>query len=176
MNKKKYSFSLTAILFSMLTFLSVQTPAQTATPVIKGLRVDPSYFYGSHPGQTVTSVANDIVSKAKSTGTNTLFLYAYNSVYGAWYPTTYAQSAVEGGYGKANIFKEITTVAKNNGIKVVAVVPVNNFRTVWTNNPAWRVRTKAGADYKPFADVYLLSAHNQDYKNWLKGLYQDLLA
>lgn len=176
MNKKNYSFSLTAILFSMLTFLSVQTPAQTANSVIKGLRVDPSYFYGSHSGQSVSAVANDVVSKAKATGTNTLFLYAYNSVYGAWYPTTYSQSAVEGGYGKSNIFKEITTVAKNNGIKVVAVVPVNNFRTVWTNNPAWRVKTKGGADYKPFADVYQLSAHNQDFKNWLKGLYQDLLA
>jgi hypothetical protein len=174
--KNKCSFSLTTLLFSALTFLSVQTPAQTATTNIRGLRVDPSYFYGTYSGQSVTTIASDVVSKAKANGANTLFVYAYNSVYGAFYPTTYTQSAVEGGYGSQNILSALTTAAKSNSMKVVAVVPVNNFKSVWDKNPAWRVKNKAGADYKPFSDTYLLSAHSAGFKAWLKGFYQDLLA
>ncbi len=150
--------------------------AQAQTFAVRGLRVDTSYFYTMYPALTQTQIANKVVSDAKAAGVNTLFLYAYNSVYGALYPTTYAQTIVESGYGRQNIFKEITTVAKTNGLKVVAVVPVNNFKTVWDANPAWRAKNKAGNDYIPFAGSYMLSAWHPDFRIWLKGFYENLLS
>jgi hypothetical protein len=172
-NIQKTLTPLIRLLFGLFTLIGTSAFAQTTT--LRGLRVDPSYFYNLYPGLTANAVANQVVSKAKASGTNTLFVYAYNSVYGAFYPTTYVGTKVENGYGAVNIFKELTTVAKLNSMKVVAVVPVNNFKTIWDSNPSWRIKQKNGADYIPFTGTYLLSAWHPDFRIWLKGLYQDLL-
>ena len=157
-----------------MTALTVGTWAQTAA--VRGIRVDASYFYGMYSGLSAAQVSSQVVSKAKASGVNTLFVYAYNSVYGAFYPTTYGLTSVENGYGKINMFKELTTAAKASGMKVVAVVPVNNFKSVWDSKPAWRAKNKAGGDYRPFTDTYLLSAWHPEFRTWLRGFYQDLLS
>ena len=156
--------------------LSLQAQAQTQESALRGLRIDTSYFYNMYPGLTPAQAANEVVTKAKASGVNTLFVYAYNSVYGALYPTTYSLTIVENGYGKQNILKELTTAAKSNGLKVVAVVPVNNFKNVWDANPLWRAKSKDGSDYVPAADHHLLSAWHPDFKAWLKGFYEDLIS
>lgn len=143
---------------------------------LRGLRIDPSYFYNLYPGQSAVEVSNTVVNLAKTNGVNTLFIYAYNTVYGAYYNTTYNFTVVENGYGKMNIFKELTTAAKKNGLKVVAVVPVNNFKHVWDNKPTWRSKLKTGADYIPATDMHLMSAWHPNFRTWLAGFYTDLLS
>lgn len=152
------------------------TPAPVSTTKSRGIRLDPSYFYGSHPGQSATQVATDVVTTLKGANVNTIYLYAYNPVYGSYYPTTYAQTTVEPGYGVQNIFGAILNQAHLNGMKVVAVVPLNNFKSVWTNNPSWRVKQAGGADYLPLAETYLLSASVAAYKSWYQGFVSDLIV
>lgn len=145
-------------------------------PAIRGLRVDPGYFYDLYPSGTVATISKDVVAKAQAAGVNTLYIYAYNTVYGAFYPTTYSMTIVEGTYGKANIFAALTAEAKLKGMKVIAVLPVNNFKKVWSTMDAWKVKTKTLRNYKPYSDVFLLSAWHPDFRTWLKGFYTDFLV
>jgi hypothetical protein len=142
----------------------------------RGLRLDPSYFYSSNPGQSVTQIATDVITNIKNARGNTVYLYAYNSVHGAFYPTSYSQTTVESGLGSANIFGAVAAEAKKQGLKVVAVVPLNNFNTVWNNNPGWRVKQAGGADYVPLAETYLLSASSAEYRAWYAGFLKDLIS
>ena len=148
----------------------------TPAPLPKGVRLDPSYFYSSHSGQSVTQIALDVITTLKNAGTNTVFLYAYNANYGAYYPTTYSNTTVEAGYGVLNIFGAVLAEAKKQGLRVVAVVPLNNFKRVWENNPSWRAKTSGNVDYKPLPDTFLLSASVTEYQNWYKGFISDLIA
>ena len=152
----------------------------SSTPVAggkqRGIRLDPGYFYNSHPGQDVATVARDVVNTIKNARGNTIYLYAYNTLHGAFYPTTYAGTKVEPGYGAQNVFGAVTKEAKSQGLKIVAVVPLNNFQGVWTNNPTWRSKQAGGADYVPMADTFLLSASSPAYRAWYTGFIQDLIA
>lgn len=159
---------------------STSTLPVTTEPVSsgksRGIRLDPGYFYDSHPGQSVDDVARDVINTIKNARGNTIYLYAYNTLHGAFYPTDYAQTTVEPGYGTQNIFGTVTAEAKRQGLKVVAVVPLNNFRSIWQNNPGWRSKQAGGADYVPLADTYLLSASHPDYRAWYAGFLKDLMA
>lgn len=153
-------------------------PPPPPLPQVKsrGVRLDPGYFYNSHPGQTPGQIALDVVTTLKNAKANTIYLYAYNSTYGSYYPTTYTQSTVESGLGVQNIFGAVLNEAHLQGLKVVAVVPLNNFKLPWQNNSAWRVKQAGGADYLPIADTYLLSASSAAYKSWYVGFINDLIA
>lgn len=160
--------------------VAAPTPAPTPTPSpsekSRGIRLDPAYFYASHPGQSPTQIALDVITTLKNARVNTVYLYAYNSIYGAYYPTTYSQTTIEPGLGTQNIFAAILNQAHLQGLKVVAVVPLNNFKLVWQNNSAWRVKQGGQADYLPMANTYLLSASVTEYKNWYTGFINDLLT
>lgn len=169
----KVKWKLFLLVTCALCLLNCETRAQSSP--LRGLRVDTAYLYALYPGLTAAQVSKQVVTQSKASGVNTLFVYAYNSVYGALYPTTYPLTTVEGGYGKLNILKELTATARLNGMKVVAVVPVNNFKTVWESQPGWRAKNKSGADYVPLANTHLLSAWHPDFRIWLEGFYQDLL-
>lgn len=166
-------FFLKFILVSFLTLASMQI----ADPVAKtrGLRIDTGYFYSLYPGLSVYEIVNKVISKASASGVNTLFIYAYNPVYGALYTTDYKYTSIEGGYGQENILKQLALEAKKYGLKVIACVPVNNFKEVWTQKPAWRAKTLNGADYFPADNMYLLSAWHPEFRRWLEGFYKDLL-
>lgn len=151
-------------------------PSQNPSVRSKGIRLDPSYFYSSHGGQSPSAIATDVIGTLKAAGVNTVYLYAYNSVYGAYYPTSYAHTAVENGYGVQDIFGTLTSEAKQQGLQVVAVVPLNNFKKVWQANPTWRVKQAGGADYLPVSNTYLLSASVSDYKTWYMGFIDDLIS
>lgn len=159
---------------SILTLTSLQISNNNAK--IQGLRVDTGYFYDLYPGLSVAEIASDVVSKAAAGGVNTLFIYAYNPVYGALYPTDYEHTAVEGSYGRVDILKELSSEAKKFGIKVIASVPVNNFKDVWIQNPSWRAKTRDGKDYIPDENMYLLSAWHPEFRAWLAGFYKDLIG
>ena len=151
------------------------TPAPTPTTKSRGIRLDPAYFYSSHPGQSAAQVAQNVVTTLKGANVNTIYLYGYSSVYGAYYPTTYPNTAVEPGYGTQNIFGAILSQAQMQGMKVVAVMPLNNFKHAWQNNPTWRVKQGGQTDYIPAPDTYLLSASVLAYKNWYTGFIKDFL-
>ncbi|MGZ3690141.1 MAG: hypothetical protein ACXVAX_01475 [Pseudobdellovibrio sp.] len=155
---------------------SSNSPSPTLTSKSRGVRLDPSYFYSSHPGQSVTQIATDVVTTLKNAKANTVYLYAYNSISGAFYPTTYSLTSVEPGLGTQNIFGAVAKEAHAQGLRVVAVVPLNNFQTVWQANSSWRVKQAGGADYLPMANTYLLSASVPAYKTWLTGFLNDLIS
>lgn len=154
------------------------TPQDFSQKVAKsrGIRLDPSYFYSSHAGQSAEDIAEDVVTELKQSGVNTLYLYAYNSIYGAYYVTNYSHTAVENGYGLQNIFAAVTNEAEEQGLDVIAVVPLNNFKHAWQANANWRVKQSGNVDYVPLADTYLLSASSADFRNWYGGFIDDLVA
>ncbi|MBY0554818.1 hypothetical protein K2P97_09830 [bacterium] len=164
-------FVLRLLIISLSLITAFWAQAQEST--VRGLRVDPSYFYVSHPTQTPEYIAQQVVKKAKASGVNTLFVYAYNSYFGAYYPTQYEMTSVENGHGKTNIFKILNQEAKKNSLKTVAVLPVNNFKDVWDKKPNWRMKKKDGNDYVPADNMHLLSAWHPEYKKWLKSFYTD---
>ena len=161
--------------FVLILCLLLTVQSQTPYMRLRGLRIDASYFYDLFPNLSPAEITQKIMTDARSSGVNTLFIYAYNSVFGALYPTEYPYTITEGGYGRVNILKELANVAKSYGLKVIGVVPVNNFKSVWDQKPSWRARTNSGQDYTPKKDIFLLSAWHPEFKVWLKGFYRDLL-
>lgn len=142
----------------------------------RGIRLDPAYFYSSHNGQSAEDIAENVVSELKQSGVNTLYLYAYNSIYGAYYATNYSHTVVENGYGLQNIFTAVTNEAEQQGLDVIAVVPLNNFKHAWLANSNWRVKQAGNVDYTPLADTYLLSASSSEFRSWYGGFIDDLIS
>ena len=159
---------LISVLFSTLSHAHLQKK-------IRGIRVDPGYFYETYPNLSAKEIATTLVNKAKSSGVNTLFVYAYSSVYGAYYKTSYKLTRMENGFGSLNIFRLLTDEAKRNGLAVIGVIPVNDFKNVWEAKKKWRAKNKLGFDYIPNFDVFLLSAWHPDFKIWFSGFVDDLL-
>ena len=142
---------------------------------LRALRIDPSYFYKLYPGLSTDLIIDDVISSAKEAGVNTLYLYAYSPVHGAFYKTDYPLTEIEATYGEGQVFLKLLAKAKGVGLKVVAVIPANDFRQVWLTNPSWRSKKADGSDYKPFERSHLLSAWHPAYRNWFKGFISDLL-
>lgn len=157
----------------MLTLASHQTYDPDIN--VRGLRVDIGYLYNLYPGKSVTQIAETVVSRARANGVNTLFIYAYNPVYGAIYRTNYPSAPVESGFGRQNILNHFALEAKKSGMKVVASVPANNFKYLWEQKPAWRAKAADGSDYLPIENTYLLSAWHPEFRVWLTGFYKDLI-
>jgi hypothetical protein len=145
---------------------------------LNGVRVDPAYFYDMPEAERMTpaQLATLVVSEIKQGGFDTIFLYAYSPYYGAFYPTTYSMTAVEPSLGKANIFRLVTQAAQAQGIKVVGVLPVNDFRSVWLQQSAWRVKKPSGKDYRPSTIVSYLSPAHPDFRKWYTGFLKDFLT
>ena len=74
-----------------------------------------------------------------------------------------------------NIFKELNSAAKAQGLLTIASVPVNNFKKLWESKSAWRAKTVSGADYIPASNQYLLCVWHPNFRTWLSGFYDDLL-
>ncbi|MNJ91383.1 hypothetical protein D3C87_90340 [compost metagenome] len=144
-----------------------------AKPEVRGLRVDPSYFYKLYPRVSAAHIATDVVRQAKSANVNTLFLYAYNA-HGSFYTTQYPMTEIEIGMGTLNIFSSVYHEALKEGLKVVAVIPVNDFKRVWTSKTEWRSKHRNGTDYQPTPASYLLSAWHPEFRHWLQGFVDDL--
>lgn len=153
---------------------SIESPVLLESPS-RSLRVDAGYFYNSHPGKSASAIAKDVMNTLKNSGVTTVYIYAYSSVYGAFYPTNYPDTTVESGYGVQDIFGHLATEAKNLGLKSIAILPLNDFKTAWQNHSSWRMKQTAGADYKPHPDLYLVSPSSNEFKSWYAGFVLDLL-
>jgi hypothetical protein len=169
------------LLTALITFLFLtQAFAQTATTSapVRGIRFDPGYVYDdpAFNGKSIQQIAALAAQNAKNAGFNTIFLFAYSSYYGAFYKTTYSMTNVEGTLGVGNFTTALINEAHARGMKVIADLPVNNFYKVWTAMPAWRVKKRTGADYRPYSDLYLLSIFHPDFKAWYAGFVNDFLA
>lgn len=162
----------------LILFLGIITAHSQsfADPSVKSIRVDPAYFYSLYPDDSPAQIATKVVNQAKAFQVNTIFLYAYSSYYGAFYPSTYAMTKTEPDLGRSNIFGAVLKEAQASGLRVVAVMPLNDFRHVWLNRPKWRVKTRNGADYKPYSTVFLLSAWHPEFRSWLDGFFSDFLT
>ncbi|MFV8258225.1 hypothetical protein ACNQKP_10475 [Bdellovibrio bacteriovorus] len=158
-------------LFVVLT--SISAYAQGVT--MRGLRVDPAYFSRLYPNQSIEAIARRVVTQAKRAGANTLFLYAYSPLHGSFYRTTYPFTEVEEQMGEDNVFLEVYNTARTQGLKVVAVIPVNDFKKLWEEHPDWRSKMRNGLDYKPFSRTHHLSAWHPAYRAWFRGYVHDLL-
>jgi hypothetical protein len=144
---------------------------------LRGIRVDPGYFYDMPESSLLTprQLAALVVSEIRAEGFNTLFLYAYNSYYGAFYPTAYPLTAMEPGLGKANIFNLVSEEARRQGLAVVAVLPVNSFRHAWAAKAGWRVKKASGQDYRPSSEATFLSPGHAEFRAWYEGFLRDFL-
>jgi hypothetical protein len=147
-----------------------------AAPEIRGLRVDPSYFYGLYEGQNEDYIADQVITKAVAANVNTLFLYAYNPSNGAFYQTDYPMTEVEIGYGRTQVFQKIYQLALQHQMKVIAVFPITDFNSVWEQKPEWRSKLRDGSDYRPFPHSYYLSAWHPEYRKWIRGFVRDMLT
>lgn len=142
---------------------------------IKGFRFDPSYYYGQ--GYTAKTLAAKIASDAQNNNANTIFIFAYMPG-GAYYPTTYADTNVEQGFGMQNMLGEMITAAHAKNIKVVAWLPVNSFQKAWENHPDWREKKLDGTDYVPnvMPCIYTLSSAHDSFQAWYRGFLEDILT
>ena len=155
--------------FSFLPFANA-----SAAPELRGLRVDPSYFYDLYADHSAADIARKVVNEAEASHVNTIYLYAYNSVNGAFYQTNYPMTEVEFHLGRQDIFGEIYRLARARGMRVIACLSIFDFKIVWQKNPDWRSKLLNGTDYKPFAHAYLLSTWHPDFKKWFRGFIADL--
>ncbi|HWU42988.1 MAG TPA: hypothetical protein VN132_06100, partial [Bdellovibrio sp.] len=117
---------------------------------LRGLRVDPAYFQSLYPDRAPADIARTVVLQAQSHGVNTLFLYAYSPLHGAFYKTNYPMTEVEPDLGAQGIFALIYNEALSRGLKIIASIPINDFHQVWDLHPDWRSKKIDGTDYKPF--------------------------
>jgi hypothetical protein len=159
-------------LFLLLLFLPIIKAE--AAPQLRGLRVDPSYFYELYADHSAADIARKVLDEAQAAHVNTLYLYAYNSQNGAFYQTDYPMTEVEFHLGRQNIFSEIYNLALQRGLKVIACLSVFDFKVVWQQQPEWRSKLIDGTDYKPFAHAYLLSTWHPEFRNWFRGFISDL--
>lgn len=163
------------VLKALCVLLALGPGALAKDEAISGLRVDPAYFYENPEPRDFKKISRSVIEFAKREHFNTLYVYAYNSQYGAFYPTAYKDTHVEPTAGKANVFGMIADAAHREKIKVVAVIPVNQFQSIWKAHPDWRAKRKDGADYQPNASSFFISAWNDDYREWFKGFVADLI-
>lgn len=166
------------LLTAILTFLSLNVAFAQTTLVIRGLRFDPGYVYDDPDlsGKSVQQIAAIAAQNVKNAGFNTIFLFAYSSYYGAFYKTSYSMTNIENGLGASDFTTALINEAHARGMKVIADLPMNNFYKVWAAKPAWRMKTKTGADYRPYRDLYLLSIFHPEFKAWYTGFINDFLA
>ncbi|MBO9665957.1 MAG: hypothetical protein J7501_04025 [Bdellovibrio sp.] len=157
------------IFFAPLFVFALDTP-------LRGLRVDPSYFYALYPTMNAKEVAQKVIERAQFSQVNTLFLYAYNPSNGAFYSTDYSLTDIEPHWGKQNIFGEIYNLALKNNIKVIAVIAITDFKDAWEANPDWRAKLITGGDYQPMPHVFLLSAWHPEFREWFRGFVKDLVT
>lgn len=161
------------IFFILIVSLFAFTQIAFSREKIKGMRFDPSYYYGMN--YTAQTLAERIVADAKMVGVNTIFMMAYNPTYGAFYKTSYPHTTVEGGFGSQDILEELIKVANQKNIRVVAWLPVNNFKKAWEDNPNWREKRRDGSDYTPSGNSYFLSPFNPDFRKWYERFLDDIL-
>lgn len=147
----------------------------SVTNNMRSLRVDPAYFADLYPRLSLPEIAKTVIVNAKKSGVNTIFLYAYSPQHGAFYQTDYPMTEIEEHMGAQNIFNFVLEEAHHKNIKVIAVVPVNDFKTVWQTHADWRSKLQSGEDYKPFARTFHLSAWHPSFRSWFSGYVQDLL-
>jgi hypothetical protein len=141
---------------------------------VRGLRVDPGQLYGL-PGFKPEMIARTLVDDVVACRANTLLIFADSPTFGAFYKTTYPDAEVEKGLGGLDFLRQVLNRAHPKGLRVVASLPVNNFKSVWANHTAWRSKTREGKDYKPDGDSFFLSAWSAGFRDWLKGFADDLL-
>jgi hypothetical protein len=170
---------LKAALICSLAFFAVTANAQwfDLNP-IKAIRFDPSYVYDlpELAGLSSPDIAARVAADIASAGFNTVFLWVYSPVYGAFYNTNYSMSHIEAGIGREDFTRHFLTAAKARGLKVIALFHVNNYQKVWQQRPDWRVKNRKGGNYRPFSDVFPLSAFSPPYQSWLRGLLKDFLV
>lgn len=163
---RHFFVSFSVILFSLFA---------SAGPQVKALRVDPSFFYNLYPRAAVLTIVTDVIQQAKAANVDTLFLYAYNAQHGAFYKTQYPLTEIEFGMGTQNIFDLLYNEARRVGMKVVAVIPANDFKKAWNERPEWRAQHRDGGDYRPNDFSYFISAWQPEFREWYRGFVQDLV-
>ncbi len=179
----KNNLKLLPIIYSFIIFMFISgihsVPAEenylSLDPVpnqINAVRFDPSYYYDSP--LKIDKMAEELVSKWKSSNVNTVFFKAYDPIYGAKYKTNYSLN-VMADYGRSDLLKYILKAAKKNDIQVIAWIPAFTHKSAWDQHPEWRVKSADGSDYQPTQDSYFLCPANPQVREWWLGFVKDIL-
>ena len=125
----------------------------------------------------VTRAANQVVEDTIRAGFNAIFVIAYSPTYGAYYRTEYRHSETETGFGSLNILNVLIDAAHKSTppLEVIASFHVNNFKSVYCEQPEWREKKDDGTDYQHPRGTPL-SPYHPEYREWFKGLLQDFLT
>lgn len=166
------------IFILLLSLLPVHNAHAIGGRKIKGIRLDPGYLYDTiyqKQGLNDTQkLSTFVVDQVVRHGFNTIYFLAYSPDSGAFYPTNYSMTIVEGDFGQNDFLGSLLKAAHLKNISVVAWLPVNNFKQVWLKQKEWREKNKWGMDYRPTADIYLLSPWHNSFRSWYQGFLEDL--
>ncbi|WPD21000.1 MAG: hypothetical protein SD837_12400 [Candidatus Electrothrix scaldis] len=152
------------------------------SPGYSALRLDPGRLYNvvpeGAPGETevekVARAARQVVDDAIRAGFKAIFVIAYSPVHGAYYPTSYEYSKMEQGYGRLGLLQSLIEAAGND-LEVIASFHVNNFQSVYEQQPDWREKRENQTDYN-YPEKFPLSPYHPAYREWFKGLLVDFLT
>lgn len=144
----------------------------------KAIRVDPGMFYGAY--QTADLAVAGVLKDAQHWGANTIFVFAFSPVYGAYYPAQHPGSWKNSDFGDGNFLGKLTHAANAVGVKVVASIHLNWFEKLAAAHPDWVALRQDLTKYstRPFGEahpIYNLSAHVPAFGDWLEGLLNDLV-
>ncbi len=145
---------------------------------LKGLRVDPGYMTLTVPDPLVAAKA--VIHDCLNYGVNTIFVFAFSPVYGAYYFTNYLGSWPHPKYGanaSNNFLGQLIPLAHQNGLKVVASFLMNQYQNIAQAHPAWRMLRGNGQPYQVAIGndiVTPLCAWHPDYRTWFQGLITDV--
>ncbi|AIE84761.1 hypothetical protein [Fimbriimonas ginsengisoli] len=147
---------------------------------MKGLRVDPG-FLPLEMLDPAVSVPR-IVADCKRWGVDTIFVFAFSPVFGAFYftelPGAWRQQDLAASKEK-NFLPKLIAAAHAQGIKVVASFRLNQYERIATAHPDWRVLRKNGQPYE--VDLggikgHPLSAWHPGYRAWFSSLMHDVVT
>lgn len=164
-------------------------PSATRVEGMVAVRWDPGFAYADKETQGVngdlatregrTRLATRIVADAREIGANTLIVNIVSGTYGAFFPTHTESLHTEPVLGQGDILADVLQAANEEGpvLRVFAALPLNGFKSVWRDHPAWRSRARDGSDYQPpgFAES-LLSTWDPSYRNWMNSLIHEIVT
>jgi len=159
---------------------AAKAPAEAPAPNLprlSGIRVDPGYLYDmpEYDEDSLRGLVEMVAEEIVAGGFNTVFLYAYSPTFGAYYRTYYPSTSFDQTIGFQNVFPTLTQAFRRRGLRVVAVLPVNDFRQAWADHPSWRVKNADGSDYLPNLETHFLSVGHPAFQEWFKGFLEDFL-
>ncbi len=165
-------------LLSLIIFHGCRGPIPTGDQEIKieqkrfyAVRFDPSYYYDTQ--LSVKELSEQLTDKWIESGINTVYLKAYDPIFGASYRTKYLYNN-QTDFGRLDLLKTMIETCHKRNITIYAWIPAFQHKQAWEANPDWRVKKADSTDYQPSPDSYFLCMRNPQFREWWLGFISDI--